>query len=197
MSHALILVDFHNTLKQRAFDAGLLELHAVDLFQCIARFLRGQLRRIVDVDVRLYGGWLDEYGHPSRDAHCLLQILPLLPRRMGGLRLRPSLAFELIGRSDLLLRGFLRTKTDKQRQKMVDGMLGCDAIVAADLATDLILIVSDDDDFLPAFITASTFDKSRIALIRARRTHAGLNDALLIAHGMQLPMPGIMTWPKL
>ena len=87
---------------------------------------------------------------------------------------------------DVALRGTLRLQGKRRRQKMVDGMLGCDAVFAVGLAESKVGIVSDDDDLLPAALSAHATNPAGAAWIRRRAAGAGVNDRALTARGVQI-----------
>ena len=53
-------------------------------------------------------------------------------------------------------------------------MLGCDAVFAATLGLSRVGIVSDDDDLLPAVLSAHASDSARAVLMRRRASGQGL-----------------------
>ena len=69
---------------------------------------------------------------------------------------------------------------------MVDGMLGCDAVFAVRLAESRVGIVSDDDDLLPATLSAHAANPAGAAWIRRRADGAGVNDQALRARGVRI-----------
>ena len=136
--------------------------------------------------MRLYGGWLDEQGIPSPSARWLLPVLPSLRGRRQGLIVRPTLAMTMLQFPDIALRGTVRLQVKRRRQKMVDGMLGCDAVFAVGLAESKVGIVSDDDDLLPAALSAHAANPAGAAWIRNRAAGAGLNDRAMRARGVRI-----------
>ena len=111
-----------------------------------------------ELDLRLYGGWINEQGWPSRHASWLHELLPALRGRRNGLIVRPALATSMIQFPEFHPRGTVRRRlrprtrngAARYEQKMVDGMLACDALYAAAQAQTCVGIVTDDDDRYPA-----------------------------------------------
>lgn len=150
----LALVDFDN-FRRRERKAGLdIELDTRLLFAAVISAFVSAFPDTRELDVRLYGGWTEMNGRPSRDASQLNALLPRLRGRWTGLIVRPSLATTMIGFPGLLLRGTVRGVGRTLRQKMVDGMTGCDALHMAGLNRTYIGIVTDDDDLVPATVSA-------------------------------------------
>ncbi len=69
---------------------------------------------------------------------------------------------------------------------MVDAMLGCDAVFAATLGQSRVGIVSDDDDLLPAALSAHAADPACTAWMRRRAAGEGLNDRALSDYGVRI-----------
>jgi uncharacterized LabA/DUF88 family protein len=135
------------------------------------------------IDMRLYGGWLDESGYFSNPAQRLLPELRHFRGRRRGTRFATTLALTLRAAPDCRLIGTVRTSTTRQRQKMIDGMLTVDILHAvADLSA--IVVASDDDDLVPAVLLAAR-SKAEVYWLRAR-SRASCNDPLLITAGVKL-----------
>lgn len=186
MMQALALVDYDNLcgyLNRSKVDFG---VRTEDLIDALAHTFRITFPDLRELDVRFYGGWSDERGAPSPSAFWLLQILPALRGRRHGLIVRPSLATTMIQFPQVVLRGTVRLRARRRRQKMVDGMLGCDAMfVAADRQIG-IGIVTDDDDLVPAVLSAHSANPRQIVWIRRRTVNSGLNDHHLTDRGLQI-----------
>ena len=136
--------------------------------------------------MRLYGGWTDEHGIPSPAAFRLLQAVSALRGRRHGVIVRPSLAFAMCEFPGVILRGTVRMRSKNKRQKMVDGMLGCDAVFAAAGGQVPVGIVTDDDDLVPAALSAQAAGPQRVVWMRSRRLGLGLNDQRLSDLGLQI-----------
>ena len=152
----------------------------------LAQAFRAVFPALRELDVRFYGGWTDEHGLPSRDAHWLLQTLPALRGRRDGLIVRPSLAMAMLQFPDLILRGTVRLQTRQRRQKMVDGMLGCDAVFAATEGLTRVGVVTGDDDLVPATLSAHAVNADLTVWMRPRTTGEGLNDRRLAERSLRM-----------
>ena len=185
-TQGLALVDYDNLRGFRRKSRADLEQHAADLVATLAREFHSLFPELRELDVRFYGGWTDEYGLPSRDAHWFLQTLPILRGRRGGLIVRPSLATAMIQFPDLILRGTVRSQSSRPRQKMVDGMLGCDAVFASIAGPTPIGVVTGDDDLLPATLSAHAANPDLTVWMRPQLTRRGLNDRGLAEHRLRI-----------
>lgn len=182
----LALVDYDNLrlgLRSSTVDVA---LQARQLFRTLARAFRALFTDLQELDVRLYGGWTDERGLPSHAALGLLPVLTELRGRQHGVIVRPSLALTMMEFPDLVLRGTVRSLAGRQRQKMVDGMLGCDAAFAARGGEANVGVVTDDDDLIPALLSAHAISTLPALLVRRRRTGTGLNDVALSNRGIRI-----------
>ena len=186
IEQGLALVDYDNMCRYTNRSKVDIELHTVELVDTLAQAFRDVFPDLKELDVRLYGGWIDELGVSSLVAYWLLQILPVLRGRRHGLIVRPSLATAMVQFPNVVLRGTVRLHTGRKRQKMVDGMLGCDATFVA--ATDLVRIglVTDDDDLVPAALSAHTANPALMVWMRSRSAGRGLNDQKLSAQGLRI-----------
>lgn len=173
------LVDFDNVCGYRIQTRADCDLHTTALLDTLARAFGTAFPALRELDVRLYGGWTDESGIPSPAASRLLPIIPVLRGRRHGLIVRPSLALAMCQFPDLILRGTVRMQSRNRLQKMVDGMLGCDAMFIAAGGLTPIGIVTDDDDLLPATLSAHITNPARTVWMRRRPAGTGLNDKYL------------------
>ncbi len=181
----LALVDYDN-LCPRIRSEHEVEIRTAELLDLIACASQAAFPGLRELDVRLYGGWIDEQGVHSPSALWLLPLLPALRGRRQGLILRPTLAMAMLQFSDIELRGTIRLQAKPRRQKMVDAMLGCDAIFAATLGQSRVGIVSDDDDLLPAALSVHAADPAGAAWMRRRAAGEGLNDRALSDCGVRI-----------
>ena len=181
----LALVDYDNLCPDNRSELEA-ETSTAALLESLARTSQAAFPGLGELDVRLYGGWLDEQGIPSPSARWLLAVLPSLRGRRQGLIVRPTLAMTMLQFPDIALRGTVRLQVKRRRQKMVDGMLGCDAVFAVGLAESKVGIVSDDDDLLPAALSAHAANPAGAAWIRNRAAGAGLNDRAMRARGVRI-----------
>lgn len=185
-TQGLALVDYDNLHGFRRKSRADLEQHAAELVATLVREFRILFPDLRELDLRFYGGWTDEYGLPSRDAHWFLQTLPTLRGRRGGLIVRPSLATTMIQFPDLILRGTVRLHSRKPRQKMVDGMLGCDAVFASIAGLTPIGVVTGDDDLIPATLSAQAANADLTVWMRPQITQRGLNDRRLAERKLRI-----------
>lgn len=95
----------------------------------------------------------------------MLGEMAKLRGRQGPLRTRISLATEMVSRSDITLIGTYRDGG----QKMVDGMISVDLMTLANDAECSLVLVSDDDDFVPSMIGIGETRNSRNPLFVLRR----------------------------
>lgn len=125
---------------------------------------------VAEVVCRLYGGWYARDGTPMQQRVWLLRNI----RRFGGLRsgvrLIPELADSLAYAPSAVLWGTYKNKG----QKMVDHMLALDGIYYARTGDhDSLLVISDDEDFLPAVLVISTDTSTKVCWMRQ---HEATND---------------------
>ena len=83
VTQGLALVDYDNLRSFRRKSKADFEQHAADLMDMLPQVFR-TVFPLQELDIRFYGGWTDEYGLPSRDAHWLLQTLPGLRGRRNS-----------------------------------------------------------------------------------------------------------------
>lgn len=162
------------------------ERRTTDLVDAITRVFSAACPELRELDVRLYGGWIDEHGIPSPAAFRLLQVVSALRGRRGGLIVRPSLAFAMCELPGVILRGTVRMRSKNKRQKMVDGMLGCDAAFMAASGEVRVGIVTDDDALVPAALSAQAAGPQGLVWMRPRPVGRGLNDRRLLDLGVQI-----------
>lgn len=84
------------------------------------------------------------------------------------------------------LRGTVRRRerTGTNVQKMVDGMLACDALYAATHPRTRVGIVADDDDLLPSALSSHVRHPQAVVWMRRRKVGTGLNDPALLNEGL-------------
>lgn len=182
----LALVDFDNFRMDRDGTKSSLEKDAFQLIDEIPRVFLKAFPTAREVDVRLYGGWTNEQGRRDRDARWLFELLPSLRGRRHGVVVRPALATSMIQFPKVTLRGTVRGSSKQRRQKMVDGMIGSDAMFVADGGSVPLSIASDDDDLLPAALSVHVRSKRGFAWMRRRAVGSGLNDAALLRQGLRI-----------
>ena len=192
--HGIALVDYDNVrhrdraehLRPGRADH---EVWTTDLVSDVARAFRRALPELVELDLRLYGGWTAENGQWSPNAQWLLPLVASLRGRLHGLLVRPVLAATMAQFPSVSLRGTIRLQSRPRRQKMVDGMLGFDALHFAKNAAPtlgVLGIVSDDDDMIPALLTVHGARLGPTIWLRKRAVGAGLNDSTLQRHGVAI-----------
>ena len=182
----LALVDYDNMRGYRHKSKADFERHAADLIDMLAHAFHTEFPDLRELDVRFYGGWTDEWGLPSRDAVWLLQALSALRGRRHGLIVRPSLATALVQFPELVLNGTVRLESGRNRQKMVDAMLGCDAMFVATEGLARIGVITDDDDLIPATLSAHAANTALTVWMRPRPAGEGLNDSGLVERGLRI-----------
>lgn len=184
--HGLALVDYDNVYEYKKGSKADIELGTEKLVDALVRSFQIAFPGLMELDVRFYGGWTDERGLPSPMALLLSGILPGLRGRRRGLIVRPSLAMAMVRFPDTILRGTVRLSAKPRRQKMVDGMLGCDAMFIAATDPVPIGIVTDDDDLVPAALSAHAANMKQVVWMRSRPVGQGLNDRSLSDCGLRI-----------
>ena len=188
----LALIDFDNFRPKDAKSRADIEFHAEELIDRTARAFVRVFPASRELDIRLYGGWTDPRGRLSRDAEWLTEILPEMRGRRHRLIVRPSLATTMLQFPEMLLLGTVRGTNRRLRQKMIDGMIGCDAMYMSDDGQTYVSVVSDDDDLLPAAISAHAMKPEGMVWMRSRRAGDAINDSSLLSHGLPLVDLGSM-----
>ena len=182
----LALIDCDNFRDRAKKTRADLHLVAQILVDDVVRVSASVFPDVSELDIRLYGGWTERSGLPSRDAIWLSELLPDLRGRRHGLIIRPTLATAMIEFPELLLRGTVRGTATRQRQKMVDGMMGCDAMYMAANEPAFVSIVTDDEDLLPAAITTHAKNTELLGWIRTREVGSAINDSILKSQGIRI-----------
>lgn len=170
------LVDYDN-VKLQPVKSALDEMFNLnDLATEIRRHLgRGEV--VTEIWLRLYGGWLDERGMYTPRATWLLSWIRDVRGYEAGIRLYPELVLSLAELPSVRLSGTCRIEKKPRTQKMVDTMMALDAChFARDGSTEVVL-VSDDDDLVPASMVASATRSKMAALLWLR-----LRDPTLTLH---------------
>lgn len=180
----LALVDYDNVCWYSKETSAEVELRTEDLVDTITHRFNSTFPELRELDIRFYGGWTDERGIPSPAASRLVQVLPALRGRRHGLIVRPSLAMAMRQCPDLLLRGTIRLRSKRKRQKMVDGMIGCDTVFVAADGVTRVGVVTNDDDLVPAVFSAHASNPGRTLWMRPRPAGEGLNDEALAQRGL-------------
>ena len=183
----MALVDFGNYHGTGQVTPVSAEAITGDVLDLVAKAYRGFVPAVQAVDVRLYGGWFDESGQLSADAQALLPALAWFRGRRDGILVRPSLALSLLVQPDFRLHGTVRFEsTRRKRQKMVDAMLGCDAVHLASAGGVLPAVFTDDDDLVPAILMWNATRAGEARWVRRSLARPRPNDARLSANGVAL-----------
>ena len=182
----LALVDFDNFRTDRDGTKSSLEKDASELVDEIPHAFLQVFPTAREIDIRLYGGWTNEAGQSARDAQWLIELLPNLRGRRHGVVVRPTLAKSMIQFPDVILHGTVRGSAKKLRQKMVDGMIGCDAMFVAERGIIPVGIASDDDDIVPAAMSVHAKFQDGFAWMRRREIGSALNDVILLKKGLRI-----------
>lgn len=140
----------------------------IDLVDALVRRVIAARRtgtEVVEVVCRLYGGWYAHDGTPMEQRVWLLKNI----RRFGGLRsgvrLIPELADSLAAVPSAVLWGTYKNKS----QKMVDQMLALDSLHYARSGDyPRLLIIADDEDYLPAVLVITTLTSTKVSWMRQR-----------------------------
>ena len=185
----LALVDWYNFRRRDQNSKADLELVTLTIVEQVSRAFATLFPDARELDLRLYGGWITEQGW----------LLPVLRGRRNGLIVRPALATSMIQFPMFHPRGTVRrrmrpptgSRTDRRYvQKMVDGMLACDALYAAAQARTCVGIVTDDDDLLPGALSAHAGHPDAVVWMRTREVGSAMNDAALVSEGLTVHQLG-------
>lgn len=121
---------------------------------------------VYEVECRLYDGWLDWRGDPTEKHHRARRLLPRLLGVEQRVRLLPQIATSLACRPDAELTGTYKNRG----QKMVDQMLAQDALYLSKLGQyDHLLVIANDDDYVPAMLAIAAEGSIPIRWLRKRR----------------------------
>ena len=182
---ALALIDYDNFRRRHRKSKHDLEFDTRTLVDDVACAFVKVFPSAKELDIRLYGGWTNPAGLPSRDASWLYELLPDLRGRRHGLIVRPTLATTLIQFPTFVLRGTIRGEGIKMRQKMVDGMISCDVLHMASHGQTYIGVVTDDDDLVPAALIAHCSNADVLVWMRTRSAGSAINDPSLLIENMR------------
>jgi len=175
----LALVDFHNFVADRTDRSGIQAAAEDAVDAAVQAFVHWG--SVAALDIRFYGGWLDEDGHPSPNAQTLLATLPDLRGRRRGVVVRPELAMATMVEPTLRLHGTVRLRGGRRREKMVDQMIGCDMVFLAGSGGSFadIAVFSSDDDLIPPLLMANKIKPNLARWVRKQSTHTRPNDQRL------------------
>ena len=124
-----------------------------------------------EVECRLYGGFRDITGIPTERGRWVVQHAELLRGLRDGVRIVPRIIEAPSSAPDAILVGTYANK----KQKMVDGMIAEDLREAVREGNHTsLLLVSDDEDFVPVLLGLSRKTSAAVRWVRQRPT--GRND---------------------
>lgn len=197
MTRAVAIIDYDNVVDdRREKNRDDAEANVRWVVGLVGIYCRSVLTNLEEVDIRLYGGWLDEKTQWTPRAQYLLSVLSLVRGRRDHALVRLMLCSSVAASSMGPLRGLCRKRFDEKaqtmkfEQKMVDTMMAVDIVYLCEGDVDLLVVASDDDDLVPGVITASRRSHTPIHLLRRRPMGAGLNDHVCCEHGATIrPYP--------
>jgi hypothetical protein len=178
----LVLADFNNVGPSAVTDGDAviqdgLERVADLVRRVLAPRTPSRSRDALDVDVRLYDGWLDKNGALLEKSRITTRLLPAcLDGLQDGVRISATIVTSLACRPDAILRG---TYINRE-QKMVDQMLAQDLHYFASLDIyGAICVIASDEDYVPALLATASRYQTPITWLRSREL--GRNDDYLTA----------------
>lgn len=184
---AIALVDYDNVDPPRPNRSREdIEIGLDSVTDALVAYVKEQLHGYDELYMRLYGGWLTERNQLTQRGQDVTGAATFCRGLRSGVRVLPILTTSLAVCSDRALIGTFRTGRGATGQKMVDTMLSVDAIHFSSLGRPCVLIVSDDDDMVPAAISASKRSVSSVHLLRVRENGRGLNDNLCTSAGTKI-----------
>lgn len=181
----LAFIDYDNVRVAPERTALDVALNLTELLDRLTDSVGAAFPAATEIDARLYGGWVGEDGRYSRLAEWTFGALHQLRGRRNGIRLRPQMVISAACQPRDVLIGTVRLLSRPKRQKMVDGLLTIDALHLSDEEADF-LLVSDDDDFVPAAMALRSATARSCFILRLRGPGQGLNDVTLSRNGIGL-----------
>lgn len=178
------LVDLFN-VQAKLHSLTDVELAVEEAVQALISAARAQSIQGAEFDLRLYGGWMDPTSSYTHVANWLLQAASNTRGLRGGWRIVPTCVTTLARFPSVILNGTLRKAGGRPQQKMVDTMLCLDLLYFIE-NQEKVLLLSDDDDLMPAVLTAASMRPKELSLIRRRAAGQGMNDHCLAAHSYQV-----------
>ena len=173
-----VLIDYDNARAGSEKSSRDVYLNLSILVSSVSERIHSLIADSEEIACRLYGGWTSLDNQTTSQAGWLLSEVSKFRGRNGPLRTKMSLAMNVICRSDL---SFVGTYRDGG-QKMVDGMICTDLIHLASDDTQSLVLVSDDDDFVPSVIASATLRSTKrpvYVLRREKKIGKGPNDHIL------------------
>ncbi len=194
------VVDYFNLLDDRRFDKQLTrqaaERNLEVLLSGLTRALSRELPRDTtsELNVRLYGGWTQlptkvstsETAALSPFARDLASALPRYRTFDPPFSVVPELALATCAVPNSQLIGTLRNDQSKRGQKMVDTAIAVDLVHLAFRAHEALVLVSNDDDFVPPCLAASRASRKLRVLHLPDPKRMGWNDHLLRKSGIEI-----------
>jgi hypothetical protein len=181
----VVLVDYDNVKTTEEKTAGDVLTNLAELIPAVVSEAERALVEPRELLIRVYGGWINELGHQSRRAQWLLTTLSWHRGRRGRMIVKPALVTSLACCASDILLGTIRETGTGTRQKMVDTMLCIDALYYTQGCGLPVLVVSDDDDLVPAALASRALSSgARFHWMRRRQINSGLNDRLLRRAGV-------------
>jgi hypothetical protein len=185
------LADYDNCrvlLDRSEFDT---EVNLESIAGCAARLASAHYPNLTEIALWLYSGWLDQRGRETATCSWAYAKLTSIRRRFGGVAVLPSIRLSIASAPRNQLIGTYRERRSPERggQKMVDTMVCMDLLHIASHEQH-VLLMSDDDDMLPAVLQLSATTAGQLVLCRHRAR--GLNDAHLAGcNGVLLTTMGL------
>lgn len=164
------LVDFFNVVP-RIREPGDVDDALNTIFSALRASIGRAPSEIVELEIRLYGGWVTSAQSHSQVATWLLQAIARARGLHAGFRILPVCALTLAELPHISLVGTIRDRG----QKMVDTMLCLDILHFSDSGSRLV-VMSDDDDMVPAVLVAASRGPRELRLLRRRPLGVGQND---------------------
>ncbi len=153
----------------------------------VGLFVSSQVPSTRELIVRIYGGWITKNHEYTPRATWLISEIPNFRRRFGPFRVKPTLTDTILALPEINLCGTYRRNSNKEQQKMVDGMITVDMLFITEQYQAKIVLVSDDDDFVPALLyCARSKTKHGIFLKRKAVAETRLNDGSLLALNIKI-----------
>lgn len=178
---AVCLVDYDNLHDEVEKCRADVERTVIALRQLVIRAASVIDGGCDEIRVRLYGGWRDERRLATLKCIWLVEQLPQLRGREGRLLFASELVYAALCRPADILVGTYRRLPAPPRQKMVDTMMVVDVIHLLRDPEMNVVILSDDDDLIPAVLMGhqDITEKRPLYWVRKPREHPGYNDDLL------------------
>jgi NYN domain len=178
---AVCLVDYDNLHEQAETCKVDVEQNLIALRQLVIRAASVIDGGCEEIRIRLYGGWRDERRRATVKCLWVVELLSQLRGREGRLLLSAELVYAALCRPADVLTGTYRRLPPPPRQKMVDTMMVVDVVHLLRNPEISVVILSDDDDLIPAVLMGheDITEKRPLHWVRKPRQFPGYNDDLL------------------